>query len=69
MFLQGVKSPRQIAELIRRIERYALQRVVTDLRRGVERLLDVALLEHLARTLRVVRPHTGKAIGLQLQPH
>src|SRR5438105_5336256 len=49
--------------------RAALQGVVADLRRRVQRLFDVALLEDLARRLRVVTPDAGKAVGLQLQAH
>src|SRR5690242_14980097 len=45
--------------------RLALDRVVADLRRRVERLVDVADLEQLA-ALRVLGPRTGQAVGLQL---
>ena len=45
--------------------RALLERVVADLRRGVERLVDVAEVEDLA-AVRVLRPRAGEAIGLQL---
>src|SRR5574337_1699391 len=47
----------------------ALQRVVADARGGVQALLHVARLEPVARLVRMVRPHTGQAVGLQLEPH
>src|SRR5207245_8912394 len=40
--------------------RLALQRVVADLRGGIERLFDVALLQHLPGRLRAVRPAAGE---------
>src|SRR5207249_2577631 len=43
-----------------------LQPVVPDRRGGVERLLQIALLEDVARLLGVVRPDAGQAVGLQL---
>src|SRR5512139_3221959 len=43
-----------------------LQRVVADLRGGVHRLFQVALLEPVLAALRVVRPHAGETVGLQL---
>ena len=47
--------------------RLALQRVVADLRGGVERRLDVARLEAPALLLlRTGRPDAGEAVGLQL---
>src|SRR5258706_5936689 len=48
--------------------RLALQRVVADLRGGIQRGLDVALLQPpRAHRLGALGPHTGEAIGLQLQ--
>lgn len=46
-----------------------LDRVVADRVGGVERLLDVAGLDELARTVRVMRPDASVTVGLQLHPH
>src|SRR5690606_23432207 len=47
----------------------ALDAVVADRGRRAEALLHVALLEQLARAVRVVRPHAGQAVRLQLEAH
>ena len=44
-----------------------LQRVVTNFGGGVHGGFDVAVFQNLPCALGVVRPNTGKAIGLQLQ--
>src|SRR5829696_2574973 len=51
--------------------RLALQAVVADRRGGGQRLLDVAVVDHLAATggVGAVGPDAGKAVGLQLDPH
>src|SRR5262245_2055529 len=46
--------------------RAPLQRVVTDRRGGLQRGLDVAGLQQMPAFVRLVRPHAGKAVGLQL---
>src|SRR5689334_8895778 len=48
--------------------RLALQPVVADRGGGVERLLDVSLLEHVAALLGAARPDPGEAVGLKLEP-
>src|SRR5690606_30318548 len=45
----------------------SLDVVVADGGRRVERLLDVTLLEPVARLLGVVRPDAGIAVGLELE--
>ena len=45
-----------------------LQGVVADLGGGVQRLLDVALLQPALAALRQLGPDAGKAVRLQLQP-
>ena len=47
----------------------ALEGVVADLGGGVHGLLDVALLQDLPGAVRVVAPHAGQAVGLQLDAH
>src|SRR5258708_35101003 len=51
--------------------RLLLQPVVADRRRGRQRLIDVPVVDQLAAALlaAAVGPHTGKAIGLQLDAH
>src|SRR6516164_3763313 len=46
-----------------------LQPVVADGRGSLHRCLHVARFDEVPRFLRVMRPHAGKAIGLQLDPH
>ena len=46
--------------------RLLLNAIVADGRRGVQRLVDLAGLE-LTTLLRVVGPHAGEAVGLQLE--
>src|SRR5262245_64916538 len=41
-----------------------LQRVVTDRRGGLQRGLDIAGLQQMPTFVRLVRPHAGKAVGL-----
>ena len=64
---------RAVGEAVRddRALRLLLQRVVADRFGGAHAFLEVALLHHrLAfRILRVLRPHAGVAIGLQLDLH
>src|SRR5437868_6978149 len=47
----------------------ALQRVVADRRRGLQRGFDVAWLEKIPFLLRLVGPDAGEAVGLQLDLH
>src|SRR5947209_18280739 len=48
--------------------RLLLDAIVADRRGRVERFLEVALLQAVAH-LAGMRPHTGVAISLQLEPH
>ena len=43
-----------------------LQRVVADLRRGIQPFLDIAFFENFVFTIGEARPNAGEAIGLQL---
>ena len=49
--------------------RLALEAVVADGARGIQRFLNVALFEDIPLLLRVVRPHSGEEVRLQFQPH
>ena len=46
-----------------------LQSIVTDGRRRLHGRLDIAGLNEAPLLLCVVRPHPGKAVGLQLDPN
>jgi len=46
--------------------RFALQRVVADRRRGLQRGVDIARIEETLLTFGMVGPDAGEAVGLQL---
>ncbi len=46
-----------------------LQRVVADLRGGVQAFLDVARFENLALAVGEAGPDAGEAVSLQLEPY
>src|SRR5688572_1908085 len=62
---------RPVGEGVRRdvAARLLLETVIADGARGLEGLLDVALLEDLELPLRVMGPDAGEEVGLELEPH
>jgi hypothetical protein len=49
--------------------RIALQRIVADLGRRINRLCDVSALKTVEPVLRISRPDAGQTIGLQFELH